>query len=154
MDELEREQQPFFHKIQPQESSFKLISKVSLIGTVIIILSGVVTGYILSRSQGVTHLPGLPSSSSSGIQKGQIFGSEDTKTFRDTTEGTLEKGGVNGEGSHKLVRPGDESQTAALTSSIVDLDLFVSRKIKVWGETQKAKKAGWLMDVGRVEVLE
>jgi hypothetical protein len=41
-----------------------------------------------------------------------------------------------------------------LTSSLVDLSQFVKRKIKVWGETQKAKVAGWLMDVGKVEVLQ
>jgi hypothetical protein len=25
--------------------------------------------------------------------------------------------------------------------------------VKVWGETNKAQKAGWLMDVGRVQVV-
>ena len=28
------------------------------------------------------------------------------------------------------------------------------KKIKVWGQTQTAQYAGWLMDVGRVEVAE
>ena len=27
------------------------------------------------------------------------------------------------------------------------------KKIKVWGQTQKARVAGWLMDVGKIEVL-
>jgi hypothetical protein len=26
--------------------------------------------------------------------------------------------------------------------------------VKVWGETFKGQKAGWLMDVGRVKVME
>ena len=88
------------------------------------------------------------------VKKGMVFGSDDLKTFRDSDEGILEKGGIDGEGSHRLKREGGESQTAYLTSSIVDLDQFVSHKVKVWGETNKARKAGWLMDVGRVEVLE
>ena len=31
---------------------------------------------------------------------------------------------------------------------------YIDKKIKVWGQTQTAQYAGWLMDVGRVEVLE
>ena len=27
-------------------------------------------------------------------------------------------------------------------------------KVKVWGETFKGQTAGWLMDVGRVQVVE
>ena len=52
------------------------------------------------------------------------------------------------------MRPGGESQNVYLTSSVVDLDLFVDHKIRIWGETFSAQKAGWLMDVGRVEVIE
>jgi len=33
------------------------------------------------------------------------------------------------------------------------LSKFVGKNIKVWGQTQSAQYAGWLMDVGRVEVL-
>ena len=75
------------------------------------------------------------------------------KTFKDIAEGILKGGGINGEGQFHLVRPGGESQNVYLTSSAVDLSKFIARKIKVWGETQTAQHAGWLMDVGRVEVL-
>lgn len=88
------------------------------------------------------------------IKKGAVYGSDNTSVFRDNAEGVLKEGGMGGEGSHHLVRPGGDSQNVYLTSSIVDLSLFVDRKIKVWGETFKAQKAGWLMDVGRVEVLQ
>jgi hypothetical protein len=27
-------------------------------------------------------------------------------------------------------------------------------EVKIWGETFKGQQAGWLMDVGRVEVIE
>jgi len=39
-----------------------------------------------------------------------------------------------------------------LTSSVVDLSQYEGKKVKVLGETQKAIKEGWLMDVGKVEV--
>ena len=35
----------------------------------------------------------------------------------------------------------------------VDLSKFIGKKIKVWGATQTAQHAGWLMDVGRIQVL-
>ena len=74
------------------------------------------------------------------------------KTFKDVAEGTLQKGGIDGEGTHKLIRPGGDSQTVYLTSSVVDLSQYEGKKVKVFGETQKALKEGWLMDVGKVEV--
>ncbi|MBI2621297.1 MAG: hypothetical protein HYW63_01455 [Candidatus Levybacteria bacterium] len=92
--------------------------------------------------------------SASGTTKGTIFGSNDTKTFKDTAEGVLREGGIDGEGQYHLERPGGQSQNVYLTSSVVDLSLVKGKKIKVWGETFDAEKAGWLMDVGRVEVLE
>lgn len=87
------------------------------------------------------------------IQKGQSFGSDDTVTYKDITEGVLKEGGIGDEGQYHLVRPGGESKNVYIISSLVDLSKFLNRKIKVWGQTQKAQKAGWLMDVGRVEVL-
>ncbi len=85
--------------------------------------------------------------------KGAVIGSNDTATFKDTADGVLQPGGLEVEGQFHLVRPGGDSQNVYLFSSAVDLSAFVNKKIKVWGQTQTAKKAGWLMDVGRVEVL-
>jgi len=87
------------------------------------------------------------------IKVGQTYGRAD-EVFKDTAVGVLEKNGVAGEGTHRLIREGGESQTAYLTSSVLDLDLFVGHKVQVWGETFAAQKAGWLMDVGKVKVLE
>ncbi|OGJ37317.1 MAG: hypothetical protein A2383_01435 [Candidatus Pacebacteria bacterium RIFOXYB1_FULL_39_46] len=88
------------------------------------------------------------------INNGDVFGIKDDQTFKDSAEGYLEKGGIDGEGSHSLLREGGESQTVYLTSSITDLDKLVGMKVKVWGETFKSQTAGWLMDVGRVQVIE
>ena len=52
------------------------------------------------------------------------------------------------------MRPGGPSQNVYLTSSVVDLNLFVDHKVQIWGESFAAHKAGWLMDVGRVKILE
>ena len=119
---------------------------------VVAIIFGAMTGYVLSKRGGVKTLSNEEINSSS-ISKGTIVGSDDTKIFKDIAEGTLKGGGINGEGQYHLVRPGGESQNVYLTSSHVDLSKFVAKKIKVWGETQTAQTAGWLMDVGRVEVL-
>ena len=78
----------------------------------------------------------------------------DEKTFKDTAEGTLQEGGISGEGTHHLVRPGGDSQNVYLTSTVIDLQSFVGKKVQVWGQTVSARKAGWLMDVGKVKVLE
>ncbi|NCN82566.1 MAG: hypothetical protein GW947_01240 [Candidatus Pacebacteria bacterium] len=88
------------------------------------------------------------------VKAGDVFGSSDTAAFNDPATGYLEAGGINGEGSHKLLRPGGDSQTVYLTSSVTDLDKLTGMEVKVWGETFKAQRAGWLMDVGRVEVID
>ncbi len=125
-----------------------------LVYIVLIAFVGVGTGFVLAKFSVKTgaKISLLPKSSSA--IKGKTYGSKDTETFKDTTEGVLKEGGVEGEGQYHLVRPGGDSQNVYLTSSLVDLSQFMDRKIKVWGETQKAQKAGWLMDAGRVEVID
>ena len=53
--------------------------------------------------------------------------------------GDFAKGGIDGEGTHKLIRDGGPSKTAYLTSSVIDLDQFVGKKVKIWGETRAAQ---------------
>jgi hypothetical protein len=138
-----------FKEKAPMSSSLSM--KNAVIVFVIIAFFGVGTGFALSKitdKQGTQLLPSVGPS-----LKGKTFGSNNTKTFKDSVEGTLKEGGIDGEGQYHLVRPGGDSQNVYLTSSLVDLSQFINKKIKVWGETQKAQSAGWLMDVGRVEVL-
>lgn len=121
-----------------------------IVGVVfLLVLAGGLTGFVLAKKNSGSVVTG-------GIIKTEkITGFVDTKTFPDKAEGVLEKGSLSGEGTHKLVRnPKDSSQTAALTSSIVNLDDFIGKKVRVYGQTFAAQKAGWLMDVGRVELLE
>lgn len=132
-----------------------IFTKNLFIFLIIAVVMGGMSGYILSNKKGTAGGNTLTSGSvdSSKITKGIVVGSNDTKTFKDTATGSLKEGGINGEGQFHLVRPGGASQNVYLTSSSVDLSKFVNKKIKIWGETQKAQYAGWLMDVGRVEVL-
>lgn len=120
-----------------------------------VIVAGMGTGWTLSQGGSEVSRDKTAAAPGAEIEEGgKEVGLEDTATFRDRAEGVLEEGGIDGEGTHHLVRDGGPSQNVYLTSSVVDLDQFVGKKIEVWGETIGAEKAGWLMDVGRVKVLE
>ena len=94
------------------------------------------------------------STTSSDKDSVKTAGIADKKTFKDSAEGTLKEGGIDGEGNFHLERPGGVSQNVYLTSTTVDLSLYVGKKVKVWGETFEAQTAGWLMDVGLVESIK
>lgn len=147
-------QQPVVHTFQgggPRHNS-SVASPAKVLGILFIVaVVGVGSGFALSQVSAKTGTKILPGPAGQA-PKGKIVGSNDTKTFKDTAVGVLKNGGINGEGQYHLERDGGASQNVYMTSSIVDLSPFVGQKIKVWGETQKAQSAGWLMDVGRVEV--
>lgn len=122
-----------------------------LVGVIIAsVILGIITGYILSTKGGSKI-----SSLSVGTAK---TAQQDTRTFKDFAEGTLKakpqpsNSSEYIEGTHILVREG--AVPVALTSSVVDLSKYEGKKIKVYGETQKALKEGWLMDVGKVEEIK
>lgn len=129
------------------------------IGLAIII--GSTSGYFFAKKrlvssgsiQSTNSLSAVPTDASA-LKVGEVYGNPDEKTFRDSAEGIIQPGGIAGEGSHHLTRGEDTSQWVYLTSSVMDLDLFVGSQVTIWGETVGAKKAGWLMDVGRLKVLE
>lgn len=121
----------------------------------LIVLLGVFAGYQISK---LTHKGSSTTIVNtevpkSGAVKGMEFGVKDPKNA-DSTIGVVEKGGIDGEGTHKLLREGGPSQNVYINSSVLDLDQFVGQKIQVWGETNKAQKAGWFMDVIKVKILD
>lgn len=128
----------------------------------VVILLGVGTGYVIASSTTKPTVTVVDSTTdeqgasdlAAAVKVGQVFGAQDTSSFKDNAEGVLVAGGLEGEGSHHIVRPGGKTQTVYLTSSVLDLKMFEGHKVRVWGETFKAQKAGWLMDVGRAEVQE
>lgn len=141
--------------IEEERPMNKLLVSIILITSIIL---GIFTGKILYQKKSSNTQFLTSSGAESGQQKAGgkavIVGSTDMKTFKDCASGQLVKndGKLTTEGSHKLLREGGESQSVYLTSSVVDLDQFLSKKVQVCGQTNQAQKAGWLMDVGRVIV--
>ena len=136
---------------QPIKTPLKKKTISMVLGLVVL---GILSGFGLSRmGQGANVPKKFKSSTEEGAVAGDIFGVQDEQAFRDEAEGEIASGGIDGEGSHHLIREGGESQYVYLTSSIIDLDQFVDKKVKVWGETFEAQQAGWLMDVGRLQIL-
>lgn len=113
------------------------------------IIAGSFSGFVLAKSQVLSR---VAPAAGEKIKSKTEAGVKDEKTFRDSAEGKLVKGGIDGEGTHHLERTGGESQNVYLTSSVVNLDDFVGKKVKIYGETFAGQKAGWLMDVGRIEI--
>ena len=153
-DTKEQKKEELMHGFKDSKSS---LFTPKLLGVLlVIVLLGMGSGYLLSGSNGSAGNSANPGKKllGGGAEKGKTYGDGDVKTFKDTAEGTLKEGGIEGEGQYHLVRPGGDSQNVYVTSSQVDLSLFIDRKVKVWGATQTAQVAGWLMDVGRVQVLE
>ena len=142
---------PVMHSFTESNSSSPVKSLLLL---VLVAFIGIGSGFGLAQlsTKAGKNIPLL--SNNNSVTKGKTYGSSDTTAFKDTTEGVLKTGGIDGEGQYHLVRSGGDSQNVYLTSSSVDLAQFVDRKIKIWGETQDGERAGWLMDVGRVEVLD
>lgn len=128
------------------------ISKITpLIIVLAIIVAGAFSGLVLA-SRGKSN--GQISTISEGEQLSPEVQESLNQTFRDEAEGVIQKNDTldkYAQGTHKLIRPGGESQTAYLTSSILDLDEYVGKNVKVYGETFGSLQVGWLMDVGKVE---
>lgn len=125
-------------------------SRLLLTIVIISVVLGVLTGFILSNK-------GKGGLTSAGLGATAKNAQTDTRTFKDFAEGVIkvkpQAAGVDyTEGTHLLQREGAVPVT--LTSSVVDLSKYEGKKIKVYGETQKALKAGWLMDVGKVEEIK
>jgi len=141
-----------------KKNSTKNNSIKNLLIALVTVFLGIGSGYLLyssTHAQTPTSLPATASPSSSDqVQKGELYGADNAEAFKDEAEGVLVKGGIDGEGTHHIIRDGGPSRNVYLTSSVLDLNLFNDHKVKVWGETFQAQKAGWLMDVGRVEVIE
>ncbi|QQS44103.1 hypothetical protein IPM65_00655 [Candidatus Roizmanbacteria bacterium] len=140
----------------------KNIVKTVSVPFIVLVLAGALvlggaTGFLANMVTSKSMSSGNSDTNNSETSEGgskTSAGILDKETFKDTAEGTLREGGFEGEGSFHLERPGGESQNVYLTSTTVDLSEFVGKEVRVWGQTFDAKKAGWLMDVGYIEVSQ
>ena len=128
------------------------LNQIFLAILVVSVLLGVSAGYLLSSSK---NAGGLASSTPSKSADSPKTAQQDKSTFKDFAEGTIQKKEASkkdnySEGTHILVRTGAVPVT--LTSSVVDLEEYEGKKVVVYGQTLSAVKAGWLMDVGLVEI--
>lgn len=150
MEEDKKTEEELVHQFDGNKS--KSTRPALAILAVVVILLGLGTGLVIAKGSSSTLGTPTQVTKASQVTKGTTMGTNDTATFKDTAEGTLKAGGIDGEGQYHLERPGGPTQFVYMTSSVVDLSLVEGRKVKVWGQTQKAQHAPWLMDVGRVEV--
>lgn len=139
------ENKPIMRDLNSSQDSLP-VSKF-IIFLVAVIVVGILSGFIFSKTKKTTQ-------TQENVKTEKMAGIADKKTFKDKAEGILKEGGADGEGSFHLERPGGASQNVYLTSSTVDLSQYQGKKVRVWGETFSAQKAGWLMDVGLVELLQ
>jgi len=143
----------------PKEDLVRQLPKKNMKGTLVmgiaaflVVALGVGTGYALSgkTSLGNKEKEAAPGATASATEAGLA----DEATFRDSAEGKLVEGGIEGEGTHHLDRDLGPDKYVYLTSSVIDLEAFKGKKVQVWGETISARQAGWLMDVGKIKVIE
>jgi hypothetical protein len=141
------------HVMQSFTPEKKRIPFITVVLVFLLVIGlGVGAGYgasVYSAQTGTTLIP--KALNPNAPVKGKTYGDGDVATFKDVAEGNLQSGGIEGEGQYHLVRLGGDSQNVYLTSSSVDLSQFIGSKVKVWGQTQAAQKAGWLMDVGKIQ---
>lgn len=152
---MENKPDPLLHNLNNKAITSKTNLPIVAGILLLAILMGVIFGYSIAFI--VSKQSGLASNKTDGKQSSdsvQSAGIMDKATFKDKADGLLKAGGFEGEGSFHLERPGGVSQNVYLTSTAVDLSQFVGKKVQVYGATYKAEKAGWLMDVGYVEIMK
>jgi hypothetical protein len=133
----------------------------------IVVVLGLTSGFWLSRLVPLASSSDkalIESSKNDAVSTDQISGSEQldpgvvygnsSAIFSDSAQGVVIAGDINGVGTHILVREGGDSQRVSLTSSTVDLDLFIDKKVLVKGQTNDSQKTGWLLDVGNIKIIQ
>lgn len=149
--ELPLTKKPILKKI-PMRNSKETVTLI--VGSLLVVLAGVATGWFVSGGASASKSTSTPGIEVSTEEDQKEAGISDEETFRDTAEGVLVEGGIDGEGTYHLERNLGPEKNVALTSTVIDLESFKDKKVQVWGETISAQKAGWLMDVGKIKVIE
>jgi len=118
----------------------------------VVLLLGGVTGWLMGgKKDNPAAFTGQAGETKSTQKEAGV---DDQSLYKDSAQGVLEKGGIEGDGTHHLVREGGPSKYVYLNSTVIDLSVFEGKKVEVWGETTSSENAPWFMDVGRVKVAE
>lgn len=124
-----------------------------ILGGLAVVLAGVGTAYLISTKLmggGPSSSKVAPGAKVSSTEAGMLAG--DVKY--DTAIGDLKEGGIDNEGTHHIERDNMPSHSVYLTSSVIDLQSFVGKKVEIWGVTHASKKAPWLMEVSKIKIVE
>ena len=135
------------------DSSKKNTLVMALTSFVVVIL-GVGTGYVLagpvkSEGMGTQNTPEQVE-----VKEGEAGLDESQASEKEAPIGILKEGGIEGEGMYHLERPGGPTKNVYLTSTVLNLQSFVDKKVQVWGDTLAGAKAGWLMDVVKIKEVK
>lgn len=124
-----------------------------ILASLLVVVAGIITGWMFAGSP--SGSTGNAPAGITGVKttNGEA-GLEDTSGLDTEVSGVLEEGGIQGEGTHHLVRDGGPSQYVYLTSAILDLQSYVGREVTIWGQTISGKSAGWLVEVGKIKTLD
>lgn len=139
----------------PKEKKNPMMNVVIFV--LVVLIAGVGTGF------GAAKLGSAKGSTATTKSEGKTMvaetqneaGTSDLSAFPDTAEGELKEAPADAEGSHYLDRGTGKTQYVYLTSTVLNLQNFVGKRVQVNGQTLAGgKKAGWLMDVGRIKVIQ
>lgn len=143
---------PLIKELEPVSETKVTISLPMIIFALAIIVAGGITGYVLAGGRSPVSGGGTTQSTGGEGTVANVVGI-DCKQTGEVPEGILKAGGIDGEGSHHLEREGGPVKTVYLTSSVIPLDDYLDKKVRLCGSTFDSESAGWFMDVERLEVL-
>jgi hypothetical protein len=123
-----------------------------VLGGLLIVIVGVVVAWTVSKKlvSGTSSTKlAAPGVKVTATEAGVL----DPSVKYENATGILKEGGIDNEGTYHLERQGGPANNVYLTSSVVDLSIFLDKNVEVWGQTLASKHAGWLMDVAKVQVV-
>lgn len=121
-----------------------------ILGSLLVVLAGVGGAWLVWTKVINKTSTAAPGAKVTSTEAGML----DPKVKYDNATGVLKEGGIGNEGTHHLETEGGPSHYVYLTSSVIDLESFVGKNVEIWGETLASKKAGWLMDVAKIQVVQ
>lgn len=118
-----------------------------------VIISTVVLAMVLGIGSGMGLYNSDIFASNSNATEEQITENEnidvDESMLQEQVFGTLNEGGVNGEGTHHIET---EQGKVALLSTSIYLDPFAGKQVTVWGLSVGSPNVDWLIDVAKIKV--